>query len=94
MSNPEFKEALNTVTCRVLEQIAFVFPEPADLTAGIVFEDQKMLSVSLSFSGIEHGELSLIIPEEFCLELYANFLGKKPKMEYQKRNIQTPPKKH
>jgi CheY-specific phosphatase CheX len=69
------KETLNTVACRVLEQTAFLFPEPADLQDGINFEEFDFIMSKISFSGDKVGEISLIVPSEFCVELSANMLG-------------------
>ena len=76
MAKQDFKELLNEVVCRVMEQMAFVFPEPADLSDGVAFDDIELLLTSLSFKGDKEGQVSLIVPVEFCMELSANLLGK------------------
>ncbi len=71
----EWKTLLNDVVCRVLEQTAFLFPEPGNLSDGISFEAREFLSASLLFSGDRKGNVVLILPVEMSLELAANLLG-------------------
>lgn len=68
-------EALNEVTSNVLEQIAFVFTEPTDMSDGLNFGDFEMATVTLQYSGDEHGTVSLVLPVEFCRELSESMLG-------------------
>jgi len=68
-------EALNEVTSNVLEQTAFVFTEPADMSDGLDFGDFEMVMMTLQYSGDEHGTVSLVLPVEFCRELSENMLG-------------------
>lgn len=75
MDQQTLRETLNNAVCRVLEQTAFMFPEPADMLDGISFDDIKFVLTELSFSGDECGEVFLIVPDEFCAELSANMLG-------------------
>jgi hypothetical protein len=59
----------------VLEQTAFMFPEPADMADGINFEDFDFILVSLDFFGDQCGHIRMIVPVDFCAELSANLLG-------------------
>jgi len=71
----DWKTELNTVVCHVLEQTAFLFPEPADLADGISFDGREYLSASLPFSGDHTGCVVLVMPVEMSRELAANLLG-------------------
>lgn len=75
MSNQNVIEAINKTVSGVLEQTAFMFPEPVDLTSGIPFEDYEYVMVKLNFSGDQIGNIKMIIPVDFCAELSANLLG-------------------
>ena len=74
--NNPYKEALDEIVCQVMEQTAFVFPEPADLSEGVSLDELEMLIASLSFSGEKDGEVSLAASVDFCIELSANLLGR------------------
>lgn len=71
----EWKTILNDVVCRVLEQTAFLFPEPGNLSDGISFDEHEFLSASLVFSGDRNGKVMLVLPVDMSLELAANLLG-------------------
>lgn len=75
MKDRKLEEILNAVTCRVLEQTAFMFPEPADMADGFAFGECDMMNATVKFNGDKEGTLSLIIPAELCQELSANMLG-------------------
>jgi len=59
----------------VLEQGAFVFPEPADLQEGVNLHGFKFVRSKLFFSGVSSGEIIIMAPAELCMELSANMLG-------------------
>lgn len=73
----EQKELIGGVFCEVLEQLAFMFGEPADKddlpSAGCQYVQAKM-----TFAGQRTGSVSLAVPDEMCLELAANILGTEP----------------
>jgi len=75
MQELKIKETLNEVVCNVLEQTAFMFPEPADLKDGISFDEYDFNLAKVSFGGDRTGDVYLIVPTEFCSELAANMLG-------------------
>jgi CheY-specific phosphatase CheX len=75
MSKPNLMEIMNETVMNVLEHMAFVFPEPADMTSGVPFEDFEYVLVGLNFVGDHKGEIKMIIPVDFCAELSANLLG-------------------
>lgn len=75
MSKQKIMEVINGTVSGVLEQTAFMFPEPADMASGIPFEDFEYVLVKLNFSGDKSGEIKMIIPVDFCAELSANLLG-------------------
>lgn len=75
MNKQKIVDAMNETVSNILEQTAFVFPEPVDMTAGISFEDFENILVTLDFSGDKTGKIKMIIPVEFCAELSANLLG-------------------
>lgn len=75
MSHQNLKERLNRVTCKALEQAAFVFPEPADLQNGVNFHGFNFVRSKLTFSGVDSGEVMIMAPAELCMELSANMLG-------------------
>jgi chemotaxis protein CheY-P-specific phosphatase CheC len=78
MNDPKLKECLTTVLCRVLEQAAFVFPEPTGEVQQIDPQAVPFIQVSLSFSGAKSGQVSLIMPKALCGEFSANMLGENP----------------
>jgi CheY-specific phosphatase CheX len=69
------KESLNEIVSKVFEQTAFLFPEAADLSGGISFEDFELIHVYISFTGDAEGEVSMVLPFEMCRELSSNILG-------------------
>lgn len=75
MSNNEYKDITLKTVMEVLEQTAFVFPEPSDMLDGVSFDDLKFIKVSLGFSGDKQGRVKMILATEFCAELAANLLG-------------------
>lgn len=68
------KSLIETVV-NVLEQMAFIFCEPADLQEGIALDEFEFIKVSLAFAGHKSGQLTIIVPKEFGRELAANMLG-------------------
>jgi len=75
MSKNEYKDITLRTVMEVLEQTAFVFPEPSDMLDGVSFDDHKFIMVSLGFSGDRKGRVNMIMATEFCAELAANLLG-------------------
>ena len=75
MTKSDHIQALHEVISKVLEQTAFMFPEPADLPEKATLDEYEFTCASLKFSGDEEGDLSLIVPTELCHELSANILG-------------------
>ncbi|MCP4567115.1 MAG: chemotaxis protein CheX [FCB group bacterium] len=67
--------SLNETVVSVLEQMAFIFCEPADLQEGIDLDEFEFIKVSLTFDGHKSGQVTIIAPNEFCRELVANMLG-------------------
>ena len=75
MSNRKVMEVINETVSGVLEQTAFMFPEPVDMVSGVSFENFEYILVKLNFSGEKNGDIKMIIPIDFCAELSANLLG-------------------
>jgi len=75
MSNKNIMEVINEAVSGVLEQTAYMFPEPLDGDTEVSFEDFEYVLVKLNFSGDKSGEVKMIIPVDFCAELSANLLG-------------------
>lgn len=75
MKNPEYAEALRNVVGAVMEQTAFLFPEPVNLEEGITFDEFELVSATLRFNGDREGEMALVVPVGLCHELSANILG-------------------
>jgi chemotaxis protein CheY-P-specific phosphatase CheC len=75
MDQQRLREALGKAACRVFEQTAFIFPEPADMRDGVSFDGIDFVLTELSFSGDECGRMFLMVPDEICTELSANMLG-------------------
>lgn len=75
MSNKKTMDIINKTVSGVLEQTAFMFPEPVDMVSGVSFEDFEYVLVKLNFIGDKAGEIKMIIPVDFCAELSANLLG-------------------
>ena len=75
MSDADYKKIINNTVGGVLEQTAFMFPEPADMVEGVSFEEFDFIIVSLDFTGDRSGSVKMIVPVEFCGELSANLLG-------------------
>jgi len=75
MSENEYKDITLRTVMEVLEQTAFVFPEPADMIDGVSFDDLKFIMVTLGFTGDKQGRVKMILATDFCAELAANLLG-------------------
>jgi len=75
MAEEKRKELLGEIVRSVLEQTAFLFPEPADLYDGVSLDGYEMVWASIDYSGDREGEVSLIIPMEMGRELSTNLLG-------------------
>ncbi|MEN6624722.1 MAG: chemotaxis protein CheX [Candidatus Sumerlaeia bacterium] len=70
-------EALSATFCRVIEQLAFMFAEPAEKEA-IPTPDGECVSVAMRFEGALAGGLRLAVPAAMCGELAGNMLGMDP----------------
>ena len=75
MQEQAIKETLNDVVGHVLEQTAFMFPEPMDMQDGISFDEFDFILARLTFDGEKKGVIMFIVPKEFCIELAGNMLG-------------------
>ncbi|MCP4703640.1 MAG: hypothetical protein GY865_03440 [candidate division Zixibacteria bacterium] len=75
MSNKKIMDVINETVSGVLEQTAFMFPEPADMASGVPFEDFEYVMVKLNYSGDKVGNVKMMLPVDFCAELSANLLG-------------------
>lgn len=75
MGNKKIMDIINETVSGVLEQTAFMFPEPVDMASGVSFEDFEYVLVKLNYSGYKDGTVQMIIPVDFCAELSANLLG-------------------
>ncbi|GEM_PF-642600 len=75
MSNQDFKEITLSTVMEVLEQTAFVFPEPGDMLEGVSLDNMEFIMVSLNYTGDKLGQVMMIMATEFCAEIAANLLG-------------------
>ena len=66
---------LQVATAEVLEDIGFIFTEPAELEESF---GNGALHFRLSIAAEKTGHLHLSAPMEFCSELAANMLGTEP----------------
>ncbi|MCP4633798.1 MAG: chemotaxis protein CheX [candidate division Zixibacteria bacterium] len=71
----EFMPKISEVVCEILQSTAFIFPEPADLSDGIAFDENEFLLAHLTFNGYREGEVSFITTTGLLVELAANLLG-------------------
>ena len=67
-------ETIADVITDVIERLAFMFGESADLDE-MPLEIQDGLTAELTFTGHRDGSLQLMAPRLFCAELAANILG-------------------
>ena len=70
----EHAEALGETFCRVIEQLAFMFAEPAEPDI-VPQPDGPCVAVGMEFSGVFSGSLRLAVPTAICAELAGNMLG-------------------
>lgn len=75
MQEKAINEVLNEVVGSVLEQTAFLFPEPMDMQDGIPFDEFEFVLTQLDFGGDKTGTIMFVVPKEFCIELAGNMLG-------------------
>ncbi len=75
MNKTTLNDTLTAVLMNALEQTAFMFGEPGDLTAGFSGDATSFVGVTVTFHGDHEGECSLITTTDFCEELAANMLG-------------------
>ena len=78
MKDQQAKEKLSAVLCRVLEQVAFVFPEPMSDSGKIDPAAEPFVEVSLKFWGASSGRVMLILPLSLSRQFGANMLGSEP----------------
>ena len=69
------RNKVNEVISEIFASTAFVFPEPANLSDGIDFENMHLIAASLNFNGEKDGSITLIIPLALCKILSENMLG-------------------
>ncbi len=74
--NPDHSETLTRVFTEVLEQLAFMFVEPADADDAPAPPDP--VSARMSFRGPCAGTVTLAVPREMAPVLAANVLGLDP----------------
>ena len=67
-------EILTRVLENVMEQLAFMFGEPAQKDE-LILEEEKCLHISMQFNGLRNGKLDLVIPASMGISLAANILG-------------------
>ncbi len=65
---------IDAVLCPLLENFAFVFPEPIPLD-DLPAAGRNLVCASIGFQGAATGTLTLAAPSELCVELAANILG-------------------
>ena len=70
----EHVQTLGETFCRVLEQLAFMFPEPA-AKSELPTHTGEYVSVSMGFKGVFNGTLRLAAPSAICAEIAVNMLG-------------------
>ncbi|MCE5229371.1 chemotaxis protein CheX [bacterium] len=70
----EHAEALSDTFCRVIEQLAFMFAEPAEPDV-VPQPAGPCVAVAMEFSGVFGGSLRLAVPAAICAELAGNMLG-------------------
>ncbi len=70
-------EAVSGTFLQVVEQLTFMFGEPAD-KGDIVDVDGEYILAQLSFTGDLCGTLSLAVPNDCVPEIAANILGLEP----------------
>lgn len=70
----ELDRTVSAAFCRVIEQLAFMFAEPAakdELPA----PDGPWVAVGMKFAGALEGRLRLAVPMSICADLAENILG-------------------
>ncbi len=74
---PEYTQELDEVFTSVLESMAFMF---ADFTPKEEMPESAAtpLEVIINFKGDNQGTMTLIAPEDMCIELVENILGMDP----------------
>lgn len=70
-------EAVSTTFLTVVEQLTFMFGEPAD-KAGVLAADDEYVLASVDFTGAVNGKLSLAVPTACVPEIAANIMGLDP----------------
>lgn len=73
---PEATDTLREVFLEVVEQLAFMFGDPAGEDECV--SDQELLRAEVAFSGPRKGRIQIAAPRPFCRELAANMLGTEP----------------
>jgi CheY-specific phosphatase CheX len=80
MAANDHHEAMQRIFGDVLEQMAFMFADPAD-TAEVEPMIEAGLRAHMRFRGPFRGELRLAVPQEMCPVLAQNMLGVGPEDE-------------
>ncbi len=62
------------VFCEVIEQIAFMFADPAE-PRDLAVQGRSFMQASMSFTGQMQGEVAIAVPTDACSEIAANVLG-------------------
>ncbi|MFH2037079.1 MAG: hypothetical protein ABIJ45_11795 [Candidatus Zixiibacteriota bacterium] len=75
MNNQNILNIINENIIDILEKTAFMFPAPLDMSSGVSLDDMEFVLTKLDFIGNNTGEIKMILPVEFCIELSANLLG-------------------
>ena len=78
MQNHQTKEKLGLVLSRVLEQVAFVFPEPMTESDKIDPAAESFIEISLRYWGASSGRVALILPASLSRQFSAGMLGLDP----------------
>jgi len=75
MSKLKPAEALSRVVPRILEQAAFLFPEPVENPDEFPLENHELVMATIDYSGDCNGRMAMIVPFELCSEISSNMLG-------------------
>jgi hypothetical protein len=81
MDLKKFNETLNQVFLEVLEQYAFLMPEPLSLeqeTDASAFAGEPYLEIDMAVSGTLNGEFIMLLPRKTCTEIEENLVGNEP----------------
>ncbi len=71
------QEALSSTFLEIVEQLTFMFGEPAD-KQDMEVEDVDFTTASMSFTGDLPGSLTVVVDSSILLDIAANILGIEP----------------